>query len=192
MLINKGEKTMKQSITLPEKNMVNGKYRSGDYLTSQFCVIPNSEENRNAIDHMNKLAKEQNSKYRIKKRYRVPVAGKKYGRYGELSCENAQGIGLYIDGKVEHNAHLKNAQWRISDLMTKMRKNMDEIEHLNNKIASLRKVNVDLMKQNAELKKPPKDRAVCILEERANEYMRENGQDRTHDEMINLIYEGEQ
>ena len=86
-------------LTLPQKNKTQGKYRS-DNPTEQLCVIDATQENRDAIKHINKLATEQNSKYRLKVRNRCPKDGVKYGTHGEVSTENATGSGIYIDGKV--------------------------------------------------------------------------------------------
>tara|TARA_R100000329_G_scaffold50557_2_gene46612 strand:+ start:2850 stop:3278 length:429 start_codon:yes stop_codon:yes gene_type:complete len=81
-------------LTLPKKNMTKKNYNS---LTRQVCVIPNSEENRKAIKHLNTLAKEQHSEYRFSYRYRCPKEGK-YGNGGEVAKDNADGLGLYIQG----------------------------------------------------------------------------------------------
>ena len=81
-------------LTLPKKNMTKKNYNS---LTRQVCVIPNSEENRKAIKHLNTLAKEQHSEYRFSYRYRCPKEGK-YGNGGEVAKDNADGLGLYVQG----------------------------------------------------------------------------------------------
>ncbi len=81
-------------LTLPKKNMTKKNYNS---LTRQVCVIPNSEENRKAIKHLNTLAKEQHSEYRFSFKYRCPKKGS-YGRYGEVAKDNADGLGLYVQG----------------------------------------------------------------------------------------------
>ena len=81
-------------LTLPKKNMTKKNYKS---MTRQVCVIPNSEENRKAIKHLNTLAKEQHSEYRFSYRYRCPKEGK-YGNGGEVAKDNADGLGLYIQG----------------------------------------------------------------------------------------------
>jgi hypothetical protein len=87
-------------LTLPKKNMTKKNYNS---LTRQVCVIPNSEENRKAIKHLNTLAKEQHSEYRFSYRYRCPKEGK-YGNGGEVAKDNANGLGLYIDGASHSDA----------------------------------------------------------------------------------------
>jgi|TARA_R100000482_G_scaffold124916_3_gene79868 hypothetical protein len=81
-------------LTLPKKNMTKKNYKS---MTRQVCVIPNSEENRKAIKHLNTLAKEQHSEYRFSFKYRCPKKGS-YGRYGEVAKDNADGLGLYVQG----------------------------------------------------------------------------------------------
>ena len=87
-------------LTLPKKNMTKKNYKS---MTRQVCVIPNSEENRKAIKHLNTLAKEQHSEYRFSYRYRCPKEGK-YGNGGEVAKDNANGLGLYIDGASHSDA----------------------------------------------------------------------------------------
>ena len=82
-------------LTLPKNNMTSGKYRTA-CKTEQVCVIPATDENRKAIQHLNKLAREQNSKYRFKVRNRSPKEGVKYGRYGGVDPEDATGLGIYI------------------------------------------------------------------------------------------------
>ncbi len=96
------------SITLPESNMTNGKYRDGR-PTQQFCVIPNTEGNKKAIKHWNKLATEQNSRYRFKTRYRCPKEGVSYGTYGGVDAKDAEGLGVYIDDvKANYNSTIND------------------------------------------------------------------------------------
>tara|TARA_Y100000310_G_scaffold332940_1_gene409504 strand:+ start:150 stop:767 length:618 start_codon:yes stop_codon:yes gene_type:complete len=99
------KKTM--MIELPKENMTNGKFRT-DRKTSQVCVIPNTEDNRTSIRHINKLAKQQNSHFRLKMRYRCPKEGKHYGWHGDVACEDARGIGIYIVGATANSIIQKN------------------------------------------------------------------------------------
>ena len=105
-------------LTLPKKNMTKKNYNS---LTRQVCVIPNSEENRKAIKHLNTLAKEQHSEYRFSYRYRCPKEGK-YGNGGEVAKDNANGLGLYIDGASHSDAKadLEAKDQRIYELHTEI------------------------------------------------------------------------
>ena len=89
-------------LTLPNHNLINSKFHD-ESKTRQICVIENTENNREAIRHLNKIAKEQDSEYRFKMRYRKPKPGHKYGWAGNLRKENALGIGLYIEGAVPSN-----------------------------------------------------------------------------------------
>tara|TARA_Y100001938_G_C7998960_1_gene383627 strand:+ start:471 stop:986 length:516 start_codon:yes stop_codon:yes gene_type:complete len=96
------------SIRLPESNMTNGKYRD-NRPTQQFCVIPNTEANKKAIKHWNKLATEQNSRYRFKTRYRCPKEGVAYGTYGGVDAKDAEGLGIYIDDvKANYNSTIND------------------------------------------------------------------------------------
>lgn len=122
-------------LTLPKKNMTKKNYKS---MTRQVCVIPNSEENRKAIKHLNTLAKEQHSEYRFSYRYRCPKEGK-YGNGGEVAKDNANGLGLYIDGASHSDAmaDLEAKDQRIYELHT-------EIINLKKKIVSVWESYTDL------------------------------------------------
>ena len=102
-------------LTLPQKNKTKGKFRSNN-PTEQLCVIDATQENRDAIKHINKLAKEQNSKYRLKVRNRCPKEGVIYGTHGDVSTENATGLGIYIDGSVGEKYKNSYLNTRISEL----------------------------------------------------------------------------
>ena len=108
-------------LTLPQKNKTQGKYRS-DNPTEQLCVIDATQENRDAIKHINKLATEQNSKYRLKVRNRCPKEGVTYGTHGEVSTENATGLGIYIDGSVGEKYKNSYLNTRISELANEKEK----------------------------------------------------------------------
>ena len=100
------------NLTLPTNNLTNGKYRQDGALTEQLCVIPATDENRDAINHINKLAKEQNSKYRLNARNRCPKKGVIYGRYGGVSDDNATGLGIYVKGVIPN----RKLYWKINRL----------------------------------------------------------------------------
>ena len=164
------KKTM--MIELPKENMTNGKFRT-DHKTLQFCVIPNTEENRDSIRHINKLAKEQNSFFRLKMRYRCPKEGKHYGWGGDVACEDARGIGIYIVGATANSIIQKNHSeiGRQDDEMDKvLLENLrlkEEIVTLNNEITS--------------------KNAIENLESACGEYKDENGEDDTYEKMCDMV-----
>ena len=96
---------------------------------------------KNAIKHINKLATEQNSKYRLKVRNRCPKEGVKYGTHGEVSTENATGLGIYIDGSVGEKYHNSYLNTRISELV-------NEKEMYRQKAYDLKR-ELDIMRQTA-------------------------------------------
>jgi hypothetical protein len=96
-----------RTLTLPKNNMISTKFHRNNSRTRQLCVIPNTEENRKALRHINKLAKEQNSYLNLKYRYRVPKEGNKYGSHGELRQSNADGIGIYINNELTDETYPK-------------------------------------------------------------------------------------
>ena len=128
-------------LTLPKKNMTKKNYK---YMTRQVCVIPNSDENRKAIKHLNTLAKEQHSEYRFSYKYRCPKEGG-YGRFGEVSKGNADGIGLYIDGASHSDA--------MDDLQAKDRR----IYELHQEIINERKKRERIFGLYCELKRLVKE-----------------------------------
>tara|TARA_Y100000593_G_C4312882_1_gene339260 strand:+ start:1400 stop:2164 length:765 start_codon:yes stop_codon:yes gene_type:complete len=95
-------------LSLPNNNMTSGRKTTckdaNGIVSEQLFVIPNNDKNRKAIKHMNKLAKEQGSKYRFQSRWRLPKKGAKYGDFGKLSPNDARGIGLYIIGAQNNSA----------------------------------------------------------------------------------------
>ncbi len=127
-------------LTLPQKNKTQGKYRSNN-PTEQLCVIDATQENRDAIKHINKLATEQNSKYRLKVRNRCPKEGVIYGYHGEVSTENATGLGIYICGSVGEKYKNSYLNTRISELA-------NEKEMYRQKAHDLKK-ELDKMRQTA-------------------------------------------
>ena len=94
-------------LTLPDNNMISSKYHRNNSKTRQLCVIPNTKNNRKALRHINKLAKEQNSYSSLRYRYRVPKEGNKYGYGGELRQNQAKGIGIYIDNILTDQTYKK-------------------------------------------------------------------------------------
>ena len=122
-------------ISLPKNNLTNGKYRT-DQVTEQFCVIPNTESNKKAIKHWNKLATEQNSRYRFKTRYRCPKEGVKYGAYGGVDAKDAEGLGIYIDDFKTNFASsvYKSEYQRLREENRKLRVALSQMESIFNNI----------------------------------------------------------
>ena len=182
---NEMNKTM--TIELPKENMTNGKFRT-DKKTGQFCVIPNTKGNRDSIRHFNKLAKEQNSFYRLKIRYRCPKEGKHYGWGGDLPSEDARGIGIYINGATTncevddsreywqntiekysniHDLQIKKKDDEMDKVLLENLKLREEIETLKNEIAS--------------------KNAIEHLESACEDYLVDNGEDDTYMKMCGMV-----
>jgi len=119
-------------ISLPKNNLTNGKYRT-DQVTEQFCVIPNTESNKKAIKHWNKLATEQNSRYRFKTRYRCPKEGVKYGG---VDAKDAEGLGIYIDDfKTNFASSVYKSEYeRLREENRKLRVALSQMESIFNNI----------------------------------------------------------
>ena len=159
-------------IELPKENMTNGKFRT-DHKTLQFCVIPNTESNRDSIRHFNKLAKQQNSFFRLKMRYRCPKEGKHYGWGGDVACEDANGIGIYIQGATtnsdiqEYHSEIGKQDDEMDKVLLENLKLREEIATLKNEIAS--------------------KNAIEHLETACGDYKNENGEDDTYIKMIGMV-----
>mgnify|MGYP003659505379 CR=1 FL=1 len=174
-------------IELPKENMTNGKFRT-DKKTGQFCVIPNTEDNRTSIRHINKLAKQQNSHFRLKMRYRCPKEGKHYGWGGDLPSEDARGIGIYINGatasssKVDEREYWQNAMEKGRNLHDlQLKKKDDEMD-------KVLLENLKLREEIATLKNEIASKnAIEHLETACGEYKNENGEDDTYIKMIGMV-----
>ena len=118
-------------ISLPKNNLTNGKYRT-DQVTEQFCVIPNTEDNIKAIKHWNNLATEQNSRYRLKTRYRCPKDGVIYGAYGGVDKNDARGLGIYIDDL--KSSYHSTINQRLREENRKLRLALSQMESIFNNI----------------------------------------------------------
>ena len=100
----KRKKTKMKTIKLPENNLTLSKYRT-ERPTNQFCVIPNTKENRESIKHFNKLAKEQNSRYRLKTKFRCPKENHNKDYFGNINMNEARGLGIYIKNVFVENQY---------------------------------------------------------------------------------------
>ncbi len=79
--------------------------------------IENTEENRNYIKDINKLARKSESRYRLKIRYRKPIKGEKYGWGGSLQRKKATAFSIYIDDKTPWQESQSHRLWtKISKL----------------------------------------------------------------------------
>ena len=179
-------------LELPKENMTNGKFRT-DHKTLQFCVIPNTEENRDSIRHINKLAKEQNSFFRLKMRYRCPKEGKHYGWGGDVACEDANGIGIYIQGATANcdmQLAKKDGEMFNSFVENRKMKN-DLIKKVEEKDTEMDKVlleNLKLREEIATLKNEIASKnAIEHLESACGDYMGENGEDDTYEKMCGMV-----
>ena len=175
-------------IELPKENMTNGKFRT-DHKTLQFCVIPNTESNRDSIRHFNKLAKQQNSFFRLKMRYRCPKEGKHYGFGGSIPCEDANGIGIYVDG-----AFSGRDVDRVYDsidyvgLVSQIEGKDKEIKEKDAEMDKVLLENLKLREEIATLKnKIASKNAIEHLESACGDYLGENGEDDTYIKMLGMV-----
>jgi hypothetical protein len=192
-------------LTLPNNNMTSGRKTTckddKGIVSEQLFVIPNNENNRNAIKKMNKLARQQGSKYRFQGRYRLPKEGAKYGEFGKLSSENAKGIGLYVIGAQNNSACgyytpsyikkvVKENQNLKKEINNHTRINKDKIskDHKTvlNKLALVYDENQNLIKENNRLKKLLKfqtltfeQKAIYIIEKEIGKWQ-DNGWDENY------------
>lgn len=70
---------------------------------NQLMIVDNTKENHSIIKELNNKMKEFNSRWRIRKKYRLPKEGCKYGWGGSLQNENADGIGIYLYTTEKYN-----------------------------------------------------------------------------------------
>jgi len=156
-------------LSLPKDNLTNGKYRT-ESKTLQLCVIPNTEENRKAIRQINRLAKQQNSHFKLKQRYRCPKEGHHYGFGGDLAKEYANGIGIYIEGAtVKSIVDSGREYWR-----NRMDQVFIENQMLKEQIRSLKK---EIATKSA----------IEHLETTCGYYKNENGEDDVYRAMCDMV-----
>ena len=192
-------------LTLPKNNMTSGRKTTckdkNGIVSEQLFVIPNNENNRKAIKQMNKLARQQGSKYRFQGRWRLPKEGAKYGDFGKLNPEDAKGIGLYIIGAQNHSAcgyytpsYIKKVIKENENLKKEINdstySNKDEISEdhktVLNKLAIVYDENQNLIKENNRLKKLLKfqtltfeQKAIYIIEKEIGKWQ-DNGWDENY------------
>lgn len=159
-------------LSLPKDNLTNGKYRT-ESKTLQLCVIPNTEENRKAIRQINRLAKQQNSHFKLKVRYRCPKDGYHYGYGGDLRKKHANGIGIYIQ----------------SDLIDQYTNWYKEKYWINRETIADQKEEIELLKKEIESLKVKNDSQTAIehFENACGDYMVENGKDSTYFRMCDMV-----
>ena len=79
--------------------------------------VDNTEENRKYVKDINRLARQSESKYRLKIRYRKPIKGKKYSWGGSLQRKNATAFSIYIEDKTPWQESQSHRLWsNIADL----------------------------------------------------------------------------
>ena len=176
-------------LELPEKNMSNRKAKKVGSKTHQLCVIPNTKENREALRHINKLAKEQNSHYKIKSRYRRPKKGKATS-WGDAKMEDSNGIGIYIEGaSAEEWVHELYAENREKDKeMDRLKVDGMDAHTIHNKYIDALKENLRLTDELSDLKNELATKsAIGIFESACREYKNEIGEDDVHAEMCKMV-----
>ena len=175
-------------IELPKENMTNGKFRT-DHKTLQFCVIPNTEENRDSIRHINKLAKQQNSFFRLKMRYRCPKEGKHYGFGGSIPCEDANGIGIYVDGAF--SGRDVDRVYDSIDYVGLVSQIEGKDKEIKEKDAEMDKVLLENLKLREEISilksEMTRKEAIEHLESACGDYLGENGEDDTYIKMLGMV-----
>ena len=176
-------------LELPEKNMSNGKAKKVGSKTHQLCVIPNTKENREALRHINKLAKEQNSHYKIKSRYRRPKKGKATS-WGDAKMEDSNGIGIYIEGaSTEEWVHELYAENREKDKeMDRLKVDGMDVHTIHDKYIDALKDNLRLTDELSDLKYKIRSKsAVEHFESACGDYKNENGEDDIYAEMCRMV-----
>ena len=79
--------------------------------------VENTEENRKYVKDINRLARQSESKYRLKIRYRKPIEGEKYGWGGSLQRKNATAFSIYVEDKTPWQESQSHRLWsNIADL----------------------------------------------------------------------------
>ena len=103
--------------------------------------VPNTEENRKFISNINKKAKESNSIWKLKIRYRKPKEGKKYSWGGSVRREDANAFSVYIHDRRAYNKIPAN-QYR-SKLWEENRLLEEENEKLKKQLAVYKNPYID-------------------------------------------------
>jgi hypothetical protein len=136
-------------LTLPKTNLT--KPKSGEHNIEQLCVIENTKDNRQAIKRINKLARQQGSRYKIKSKYRCAIDKSQATKYGSIKSENAKGIGLYIKLTDEAMSEdRKRAERNAEYVNTEI---SEDHKMVLNKCARLYDENTKLLNENRKLKK---------------------------------------
>ena len=138
-------------LTLPKTNLTQPK--SGEHNIEQLCVIENTNDNRQAIKRINKLARQQGSRYKIKSKYRCAIDQSQATKYGSIKSENAKGIGLYIkltDEAINEDRKRKNRNAEYVNTEIKINENHKMVL---NKYLRLYDENTKLLNENRKLKK---------------------------------------
>ena len=166
-------------LTLPKNNLTKPKKHYEDNI-EQLCVIENTKENKKAIRHINKLAKEQGSRYKIKSKFRCPIDRSKATKYGSVKSENAKGIGLYVkrtDGAIEQDIMRQKRNQVYNEIETSI---SEDHKTVLNKLAIVYDENQNLIKENKKLLKFQtltfEQKAIHIIEKEIEKFQ-ENGLD---------------
>jgi len=168
-------------LTLPKNNLTTPK--KGQKDIEQLCVIENNEKNRKAIKHINKLAKQQQSKYKIYSKFRCAIDNEKKTLFNSIKSENAKGIGLYIrltedaqfNQKLKEREHYSNYAKLYNEKLSKERKYhsevLDKLAMQYDKVEKLEKENRKLKKKLLLKTMSTKEKAIYIMKDVLGEWM---------------------
>ena len=91
--------------------------------------IDNTDENRDYVRVINKIAKNSDSRWRLKIRYRKPKDGNKYSWGGGLKRENADAFSVYLEDKTPYQ---ETGYWKLRTMYHKL---LEENESLKRKVS---------------------------------------------------------
>ena len=157
-------------LTLPKNNLTTPK--KGQKDIEQLCVIENNAKNRKAIKHINKLAKQQQSKYKIYSKFRCAIDNEKKTLFNSIKSENAKGIGLYIrlndDAKFNERKLYKD---RLIERKTNEKELLNKLALQFEKVSKLEKENRKLKKELLLKTMSTKEKAIYIMKDVLGEWM---------------------
>lgn len=157
-------------LTLPKNNLTTPK--KGQKDIEQLCVIENNEKNRKAIKHINKLAKQQQSKYKIYSKFRCAIDNEKKTLFNSIKSENAKGIGLYIrltdDAKFNERALYRD---KVIERKTNEKELLNKLALQFEKVSELEKENRKLKKELLLKTMSTKEKAIYIMKDVLGEWM---------------------
>jgi len=160
-------------LTLPKNNLTTPK--KGQKDIEQLCVIENNAKNRKAIKHINKLAKQQQSKYKIYSKFRCAIDNEKKTLFNSIKSENAKGIGLYIrltdDAKFNQRSQERNIWNNLRKEREYHSEVLDKLAIEYDKVEKLEKENRKLKKELLLKTMSTKEKAIHIMKDVLGEWM---------------------